>query len=164
MCCKRTGLTTHNHGQLRAEKILKSLESFETKYGFMPHIVDVKLKSKTASGYVAISDFNKLIVGLIMTKQTWPHLSERINSFIDSVQWHKLYHSKSSKVSWGYDFDNDKALGNGHLWLPADTRSAAFLMIENGAAPPEMWSQMDRSPLLTPMVKFLKAMVWADYL
>ena len=151
-----SGLTSHEHGFKRAEKILSSLESFETVHGFTPHILDVQLKSKKATGYVAISDFNKLIVGLIMTKQTWPKLSRRIDEFINAVQWDKLYHKETGKVSWGFDFDRRTTLGDGHLWLPADTRSAAFLMIATGAAPASMWADMDRSPLQTPYGKILR--------
>ncbi|MDD7987188.1 glucoamylase family protein [Lentisphaera marina] len=151
-----TNLTTHEHGFLRAERILTSLESLERLHGFIPHILDVQLKSKKATGYVAISDFNKLIVGLIMTKQIWPKLSPRVDKFINAVQWEKLYHKETGNVSWGYDFDKDMPLGNGQLWLTADTRSAAFLMIATGAAPPRMWAAMDRSPLYTPYGKILR--------
>ncbi|EDM27833.1 glycosyltransferase 36 [Lentisphaera araneosa HTCC2155] len=150
------GLTTHQHGFQRAEKILSSLESFERVHGFTPHILDVQLRTKTATGYVAISDFNKLIVGLIMVKQVWPELCERIDHFTQAVEWEKLYHKETGNVSWGYDFDSDRTLGEGHLWLPADTRSAAFLMIATGAAPAEMWAEMDRTPLYTPYGKILR--------
>ena len=151
-----SGLTSHEHGFKRAEKILSSLESFERVHGLMPHILDVQLQTKKATGYVAISDFNKLIVGLIMTKQIWPELSLRINKFINAVQWDKFYHKETGKVSWGYDFDRRTTLGDGHLWLPADTRSAAFLMIATGAAPAKMWADMDRTPLETPYGKILR--------
>ena len=151
-----SGLTSYKHGFQRAEKIISSLESFERVHGFMPHILDVELKVKKATGYVAISDFNKLIVGLIMTKQIWPKLRHRVDKFINAVEWGKLYHKETGKVSWGYDFDQDKTLGNGHLWLPADTRSAAFLMIATGAAPAKMWSEMDRTPLDTPYGNILR--------
>jgi hypothetical protein len=149
-------LASHEHGLNRTKKILNSLESLERPHGFTPHILDVQLRSKKATGYVAISDFNKLIVGLIMSKQIWPELSPRIDKFINAVQWEKLYHKDSGNVSWGYDFDKDQPLGDGHLWLPADTRSAAFLMIATGAAPPEMWADMDRTPLKTPYGKILR--------
>ena len=35
-------------------------------------------------------------------------------------------------------------MGWGHLWLTADTRSAAFMMVATEAAPPEIWARMER--------------------
>ncbi|WDE98611.1 glucoamylase family protein [Lentisphaera profundi] len=141
----KTGLSSDQHAYARAEKILTSLESFDRMHGFMPHIIDVQLKSRKAHGIVAISDFNKLVVGLIMVRQVWPQLQTRIDTFIGAIEWHRLYNKDTGQVSWGYDFDNDTVTGWGSLWLAADTRSAAFLMIANDAAPANIWPKMEKN-------------------
>ena len=76
LCCAyESGLINSEHGYQRAEKLLSSLESFERMHGFMPHIIEVDLSTQHAHGIMAVSDFNKLTVGLVMVRQhgrNWP--------------------------------------------------------------------------------------------
>ena len=151
-----TGLVTAEHAHARADKLLSSIEGFDRMHGFMPHIIQVKLTGNKAQGYMAVSDFNKLAVGLIMLRQTVPSLEPRITAFLDAIEWGRLYDEKSGKLSWGYDFDQDKKLGAGPLWLTADTRCAAFMMVATDAAPPEIWERMERIPLETKFGTILR--------
>jgi hypothetical protein len=145
LCCAyESGLINSEHGYQRAEKLLSSLESFERMHGFMPHIIEVDLSTQHAHGIMAVSDFNKLTVGLVMVRQTWPELAPRITAFLDAIEWERLYNADNGKLSWGYNFDTDTDMGWGHLWLTADTRSAAFMMVATEAAPPEIWARMER--------------------
>ena len=145
LCCAyESGLINSEHGYQRAEKLLSSLESFERMHGFMPHIIEVDLSTQHAHGIMAVSDFNKLTVGLVMVRQTWPELAPRITAFLDAIEWERLYNADNGKLSWGYNFDTDTDMGWGHLWLTADTRSAAFMMVATEAAPPQIWARMER--------------------
>jgi hypothetical protein len=145
LCCAyESGLINSEHGYQRAEKLLASLESFERMHGFMPHIIEVDLSTQHAHGIMAVSDFNKLTVGLVMVRQTWPELAPRITAFLDAIEWERLYNPEDGTLSWGYNFDTDTDMGWGHLWLTADTRSAAFMMVATEAAPPEIWARMER--------------------
>jgi hypothetical protein len=147
LCCAfESGLTSKEHGFERAEKIIASLETYRRMHGFMPHIIEVDLSHKEAHSIMAVSDFNKLAVGLIMVRQTWPELAPRITAFLDTIEWGRLYDEETGKLSWGYNFDTDQPTGQGNLWLTADTRSAVFMMVATEAAPPEIWARMDRLP------------------
>lgn len=141
---------TPEDGRNRVEKILTSLESYNRMHGFMPNFIEVDLSTSESKGVMAVSDFNKLATGLIMARQTWPALDKRISRFLDKIEWSRLYDAKTGLVGWGYDFDNDRCAGWGRLWLTADTRSAAFMMVATGAAPPEIWKRMDRQHIQTP--------------
>lgn len=77
-------------------------------------------------------------------------MDKRISRFLDKIEWGRLYDAKTGLVGWGYDFDNDRCAGWGRLWLTADTRSAAFMMVATGEAPPEIWHRMDRQHIKTP--------------
>jgi hypothetical protein len=79
-----------------------------------------------------------------MVRQTWPELAPRITAFLDAIEWERLYNPKNGTLSWGYNFDTDTDMGWGHLWLTADTRSAAFMMVATEAAPPQIWARMER--------------------
>jgi len=143
-CAKTTGLISHEKGLRRAEKIMASLESYNRVYGFMLHIVEVDLSTRDPHGVLAISDFNKLVVGLVMVRQTWPELAGRITAYLETIEWKRLYNGETGELSWGYNFDTDSPTGWGRLWLTADTRSAAFVMVATEAAPPAIWGRMDR--------------------
>lgn len=147
---KEAGLITTEHGRLRAAKIVSSLERCKRMHGFMPNFIPVDLKGQKLEGHMAVSDFNKLAVGLIMARHTWPDLSARISDFLDRIEWKRLYHPENGTLSWGYNFDNDAPTGGGNLWLTADTRSAVFMMVATDAAPPEVWARMERHALCTP--------------
>ncbi|VGO12597.1 hypothetical protein PDESU_01150 [Pontiella desulfatans] len=147
---KEVGLIRSAPALQRAEKILTSLEGCKRMHGFMPNFIPVDLKDQKTEGVMAVSDFNKLAVGLIMARRTWPELAERITAFLDAIEWNRLYHPEAGTLSWGYDFNKDAPTGGGRLWLTADTRSAVFMMVASKAAPPEVWARMDRQALDTP--------------
>ncbi len=140
------GLINPSNGFKRAEKIIRTLETFKRKHGFMPNFIPVNLSDKTSHGIMAISDFNKLAVGLIMTRQTWPKLSNRINAFLNEIEWGKLYDTKTGFTYWGFDLDKKKPHGKSRLMLTADTRLATFMLIATKAAPASIWENLTRDP------------------
>lgn len=147
------GLVDVAFAQRRVAKILTSLEAYERMHGFMPNFIEVDLSETSSTGVMAVSDFNKLATGLIMARQSWPNLAPRISDFLDQIEWHRLYNPDanpdSGQLSWGYDFDNDRDMGWGRLWLTADTRSAVFMIIAAGGADPAVWERMERQLIET---------------
>lgn len=130
-------------------EILVSLEAYERMHGFMPNFIPVDLSETKSTGVMAVSDFNKLATGLIMARQSWPSLAPRISSFLDQIEWQRLYNPDSGMLSWGYDFDHDRDMGWGRLWLTADTRSAVFMIIAAGGADLSVWERMERQLIET---------------
>lgn len=139
----------------RAERIIESLESFQRVRGFMPNFIPVDLSDNTSHGTMAVSDFNKLATGLIMSRQTWPTLAPRINAFLDVIEWGILYDRNSGNTYWGLDLESGNPVGQGSLWLTADTRLASFMMIATQAAPAELWSRLNRDPKHTEVGRIL---------
>ena len=125
---QEVGLIEEREGEAKVERIIKSLESFQRVRGFMPNFIPVDLSDKTSHGTMAVSDFNKLAIGLIMSRQTWPTLAPRINQFLDVIDWGILYDANSGNTYWGLDLDSGQPVGAGRLWLAADTRLATFMM------------------------------------
>jgi len=125
-------------------------------HGFMPNFIDVDLADRDAHGVMAVSDFNKLVVGLIMVRQSWPRLAERVDRFLDAIEWSRLYNRETGMLRWGYDLDKRAGVGEARLWLAADTRSAGFMMVATEAAPPEIWARMERLPKETAVGRILR--------
>ena len=102
MCvAEEVGLVDASFGQQRIERILTSLETYERLHGFMPNFIPVDLSETKSTGVMAVSDFNKLATGLIMARQSWPSLAPRISSFLDQIEWQRLYNPDSGMLSWG---------------------------------------------------------------
>jgi len=157
LCAARqAGLVEDAHALKRAERILASLDTFRRVHGFMPNFIDVDLADRDAHGVMAVSDFNKLVVGLIMVRRSWPQLTGRVDRFLDAIQWSRLYDRETGLLLWGYDLDKRTGVGETRLWLSADTRSAAFMMVATEAAPPEIWARMERHPKETSVGRILR--------
>ena len=152
---QEVGLIEEGEAEAKAERIIRSLETFERVRGFMPNFIPVDLSDKTSHGTMAVSDFNKLASGLIMSRQTWPTLAPRINQFLDVIDWGILYDPNSGNTYWGLDLDSVQPVGAGRLLLAADTRLATFMMIATEAAPAELWGRLNRDPKHTDVGQIL---------
>lgn len=141
---KETDLVSPSQGYRRAERILASLETFKRVKGFMPNTFPVDLSVKTSHGVMAVSDFNKLVAGLIMTRQTFPHLSDRITVFLDQIDWTQFYNSNTGRTYWGFNLDTSEPVGETNLMLTADTRLATFMLVATETAPPAIWEGLHR--------------------
>ena len=152
---QEVGLIEEREAEAKAERIIRSLETFERVRGFMPNFIPVDLSDKTSHGTMAVSDFNKLAIGLIMSRQIWPTLAPRINQFLDVIDWGILYDADSGNTYWGLNLDSGEPVGQGRLWLAADTRLATFMMIATEAAPAELWGRLNRDPKHTDVGQIL---------
>ena len=152
---QEVGLIEEREAEAKAESIIRSLETFERVKGFMPNFIPVDLSDKTSHGTMAVSDFNKLAIGLIMSRQIWPTLAPRINQFLDVIDWGILYDANSGNTYWGLNLDSGEPVGQGRLWLAADTRLATFMMIATEAAPAELWGRLNRDPKHTDVGQIL---------
>ncbi len=152
---QEVGLIEEREAEAKAESIIRSLETFERVRGFMPNFIPVDLSDKTSHGTMAVSDFNKLAIGLIMSRQIWPTLAPRIDQFLDVIDWGILYDANSGNTYWGLNLDSGEPVGQGRLWLAADTRLATFMMIATEAAPAELWGRLNRDPKHTDVGQIL---------
>ncbi len=146
---KQTNLITPQAAYARADHILRSLESFPRVKGFIPNCIPVDLKTTASHGVMAISDFNKLAAGLILTRQSFPKLHKRITAFLDAIQWNHLYDTKTKTTYWGFNLDTSKPVGGGALMLASDTRLATFMLVATDTAPPTIWPLLRRAPMDT---------------
>ena len=62
-------------------KIIESVNRLEGKRGFLPNWIDVGGKTEITAPVLAVSDFNKLITGLILVRQFFPELNDQAMRF-----------------------------------------------------------------------------------
>ncbi|MFC2092208.1 glucoamylase family protein [Elusimicrobiota bacterium] len=141
----KMGYIKHKDAYTRIKKILDSLYALDSKRGFLPNWISVEGRTSIPAGVFAVSDFNKLITGLILVRQFFPGLEKEVSGLIERVQWSWLYDNVSGKMHWGYDLMNDSPVGLTDLWLAADTRMAMFYTVACGAAPPQLWDMANRN-------------------
>src|SRR3989338_5530901 len=71
----------------KADKILDSLAKLEHWNGFFVNWINVKGITKATEGVSAVSDFNKLPAGLIITRQQFPELRDKCAAILDRMNW-----------------------------------------------------------------------------
>lgn len=128
----------------RARKVVASVGRLEHRHGFLPNWISVSGDTAIPPGVFAVSDFNKLVAGLVLVRVYFPELAPDVAPLIDRVEWSWLYHAPSKGTYWGYDLLRDERHGGAPLWLMADTRMASFFLIATGAAPAESWDLLAR--------------------
>ncbi|PIU48541.1 MAG: hypothetical protein COS94_01650 [Candidatus Hydrogenedentes bacterium CG07_land_8_20_14_0_80_42_17] len=144
------GFIEKKEGLDRIEKIVNSLYRLEHRHGFLPNwiSVDADADTRITPGVCAISDFNKLISGLLVCRAYFPELSDKITPLIERVDWKYLWNDNTG-MAYGIDLQNDKPIGNGRIWIASDVRSAIFSSIASGKIPPEYWDKLDRPRVKT---------------
>lgn len=132
----------------RAELILASLGRLEHRHGFLPNWVPVDRAGDTRipEGVCAISDFNKLLCGLVLVRSSFPSLAASATALIDRVDWTRIVDAGGG-LCYGLDLRNDRPIGNGRIWIASDVRGAVFAAICRGAVPPDYWDRLDRPRL-----------------
>lgn len=128
----------------RAEEILDSLLKLQHWKGFFANTVNVFGKTEAQQGGQALSDFNKLPAGLIMIRQEFPNLSKKCTTLLDRMDWSVFYNPSSKSLYGGFDVTRGEALKWNMNLLASDTRLASFFIIATGAAPPEVWYNLNR--------------------
>ena len=151
--CKM-GLISEPEALSRIKKILASLGRLESSRGFLPNWIHVDGTTAIPEGVFAVSDFNKLVTGLILVRQFFPSLNDQATEFIERVEWEWLYDDISGRMHWGYDLKNDTPVGPTDFWLASDCRLVMFYTIASGAAPPELWDRADRTQIQADGLKF----------
>ena len=138
------GFIARDEAVKKADKILDSVGKLQDWNGFLPNWVSVKGVTKAEEGGSALSDFNKLPAGLMITRQEFPELSGKCAALLDRMKWSIFYDSNAKTLHGGYDVSKKELMSWGMDLLAADTRMATFLMIANNAAPPEVWENLKR--------------------
>lgn len=128
----------------KAGKILDSLARLEHWNGFLPNWVNVKGITKAAGGTNAVSDFNKLPAGLIITRQEFPELRDKCTALLDRMNWSIFYNPNTKRFYGGYDVVKKEMAGWNMDLLAGDTRLASFFVIATGAASAEAWNTLRR--------------------
>jgi hypothetical protein len=128
----------------KAGKILDSLGKLEHWNGFFVNWISVKGITKATEGVSAVSDFNKLPAGLIITRQEFPELRDKCSALLDRMNWSIFYDPGTKRMYGGYDVVRKQMSAWNMDLLAADTRLASFFVIASGAAPAETWNTLRR--------------------
>ena len=139
------GLTDREHAIGRAEKIIYSLQRIQTWNGLYNNLLSTSGKTEIRPGANAISDFNKLVAGLIIVSETFPELKDRAMGLVNRINWSPFYNQGTGSTYTGYDLEKKEMIAWGTPFVGADTLLASFLMIASGQVPPETWKRLDRS-------------------
>jgi hypothetical protein len=140
------GLIDEKVAEQKFEKVMISMEKVYQSHGFFPNFIPPDLSTIPRGGVMIISDYNIYPAGMIVARQKWPRHAKRINTYLDSIEWERMYVKKDNAIVWGYDLGAEKVVGAG-LWLACDARVAATMMIAEGAAPANVWADMIRGPM-----------------
>ncbi|MBW2570297.1 MAG: DUF3131 domain-containing protein [Deltaproteobacteria bacterium] len=140
------GLIGEKVAEQKFERLMTSMEKLHLEYGFFPNFFFSDFSSIPRDGVMIISDYNIYPVGLVIARQRWPQFAKRISTYLDSIEWERLYTKKDNTIVWGYDLGAEKAVGSG-LWLACDARAAVTMMIGEGVAPANVWDDMIRDPM-----------------
>jgi hypothetical protein len=157
---EKMGFISRDDALQRINKILDSLTKIDSRNGFLYNWIDVGGDTKLADGVMAVSDFNKLVTGLILIRQFFPEAADKASPLIERINWSKLYDAPTGRAYWGYDLRNDKPIGLCDFWLASDCRSVVFYMIASGAAPVELWDKMNRSKINSDGLSFYGPGYW----
>lgn len=144
----------------RIRKIITSVQRIESRRGFLHNWLDVGGDTKMPDGVLGVSDFNKLVTGLILVRQFFPEVQDQATPLIERVEWGRLYDPVSGGTHWGYDAKNDTPIGLGSFWLASDCRLVVFYMIASGAAPPELWDRTNRKKVCADGLEFYEPGYW----
>lgn len=157
---QKMGFISKSAALQRITKIIESLEKIESRNGFIYNWIDVTGDTKIPEGIMALSDFNKLITGLILVRQFFPEIAEKASPLIERVQWSKLYDPATGTTRWGYDLKNDKFIGSGNFWLASDSRTVMFYMIATDSAPVEIWNKAKNDKICVDDLSFYEPGYW----
>ena len=148
------GFLSHEEAAERVTKIIKSLKKHESNHGFLPNGVDVEGSTELREGVSAVSDFNKIVSGLILCRQYFPECSKDASFLIDRIDWGWLYDKETGQTRWGFDLKKNITFGDSTFWLASDCRLAVFYMIASEAAPPEIWDRTKRDKVKADGLEF----------
>lgn len=157
---EKMGFISRDDALKRINKILDSLSKIESRNGFLYNWIDVSGNTKLADGIMAVSDFNKLVTGLILIRQFFPEVANKASPLIERINWSKLYDATTGRAYWGYDLKNDTPVGLCDFWLASDCRSVVFYMIASGDAPVELWDKMNRNKISSDGLNFYGPGYW----
>ncbi|MFA5292194.1 MAG: glucoamylase family protein [Phycisphaerae bacterium] len=157
---EKMGFISRADALARITKIIESIEKIESRNGFIYNWIDVGGDTKMADGVMAVSDFNKLITGLILVRQFFPELADKASPLIERVKWSTLYDAATGNTYWGYDIKNDRPIGLGNFWLASDCRLVMFYMIASGNGPVKIWDDAKRQKIQADGLTFYEPGYW----
>lgn len=147
-----TDLIDKSDAFFRIEKALTSLEKIDKWYGFPITWINVKtLKRAYGPQFSTADHIGNLVFSLIVTKAVFPEYRERIDNYIQQMQFEVLYDTTTRWLKGGYNIEkNDFAIkqpwGSWYYnFLAADTRLCSFYGIAIGEIPVEHWRALKRN-------------------
>ncbi len=130
----------------RLARTLDSLRQLKTWRGFQQSWNSVTtLLPGTNDTWVSVLDSGNLAAGLITVGQAFPRFREPCRQLFEAMDWSTFYDKDRRQLWGGYNTATGKVNPDWHLdLLGADSRLASFLTVATGAAPPEMWDNLQR--------------------
>ncbi|MFH1369337.1 MAG: glucoamylase family protein [Elusimicrobiota bacterium] len=140
------GFIERNDAFQRISKLLDSYDKFPSWNGFTQSWHDVlSLKPSTDDPWISILDSGNLAAGLIVARQEFPELNERISGVLDAMDWSKVYSEDKRLLIGGYNMKTGKM---NEKWLLSvlgtDARGAMIVSIGSGKVPSEMWDKVSK--------------------
>jgi len=152
------GFITAEEADARAAKVVEGIEQFPTWNGFAQcwHAVEDHRPSEDDT-WVSLVDSGNYAMGLVVGAQAFPSLRDRLRKIVDAMDWGALYDTNAVQLYGGFDMKNRRINPDWRVdMLATDSRSAAFMAVAAGDAPPELWANLKREVDERYNVKVLK--------
>ncbi|MBI2916340.1 MAG: DUF3131 domain-containing protein, partial [Elusimicrobia bacterium] len=146
----RTGLIPEEDAKSRIQRALESLSKIEKWRGFPVTWVNLHTLETADKQFSTADHLGNLCASLILVKNIFPELEEKVNSILAPMNWGVLYEPSNHFYKGGYliekqDFDLEKPWGKWYYnFLGADTRMGSFLGVSKGEVPIDHWKALNR--------------------
>ena len=140
------GMETRAGAITRLGATLTSLEALQKWHGFpQTHNFVVSLQPSDGDRCISTVDTGNLAAGLIVLRQAFPELADRVGPLLNAMEWDWLF-DPAANLPYGCRFPDGSASTNWHYdWLAADSRLAHFAGIGAGKFPASSWAALNRA-------------------
>lgn len=145
---RELGLITRDEALQRAIRIVDACEKLDTWHGFPQSWLDTRTLQRAAGSLISPVDLGNYEAGLIVCRQAFPELAERIGRLIAAMDWPVFYRADNGWLYGGWDVEKQVFVDWHYQFLAADSRTASLLAIAHGV-PSEHWERLER-PLDDP--------------
>jgi len=141
---QRLHLIDRAQGLQRVSKVIEACEKLPTWEGFPHSWLNTKKLGPTDEQIVSPVDLGNYEAGLIVCRQAYPELRERIDALIEPMNWQAFYCPENGWIHGGWSTKKASFTKWYYNWLAADSRTASFLSVAHGA-PLKHWESLVRT-------------------
>lgn len=141
---EKLGLIDHAAGLRRVSRLLDGCGRFDLWEGF-PHswlrTTDLK---PTDERIVSAVDLGNYEAGLLVCRQAYPELAERLGQLVSALSWGKLFCPENGFLYGGWNTREQTYTKWYYCLYAADSRTASFLAVAHGV-PLSHWERLERT-------------------